>query len=480
MRDNRRPRLVRRRDAMTSHPPLHARTIIEPFRIKVVEALPHITAERRHFALSAAKCNPFLLRSEDILIDLLTDSGTGAMSAAQWAAMMIGDETYAGSKSYYRLEAVVQALTGKRHVIPTHQGRAAEHILFGALIRRPGLVIPSNSFFDTTRANCEYFGCEALDLLYDEALDPRADLPFKGNVDLGKLRQVLDTRRADVPCVLVTVTNNRGGGQPVSLGNLKAVHDLCRQFGVPLYLDAARFAENAWFIKQREPGQCHRTAKEIAREVFSLCDGFTMSAKKDGLVNIGGLLCLDDDALADGCRTRLILTEGFPTYGGLAGRDLDALAVGLEEVLDEAYLAYRQASIRYLFDHLDALGVPMMRPPGGHAVYLDAGAFCPQIPAHQYPGLALTNALYLEGGVRGVEVGTVMFGKPRQGEPDECAPLELVRLTFPRRTYTQSHVDYLIEVIAEVWRNRAELSGYRITKQRAVLRAFTAEFEAVV
>lgn len=462
---------------MTHISTLHARTIIEPFRIKAVEALPQTTPERRAFALQAAKFNPFLLHADDILIDLLTDSGTGAMSAAQWAALMIGDETYAGSRSFYKLEAVVRELTGKRHVIPTHQGRAAEHILFGALITRPGLVVPSNSHFDTTRANCEFYGGEALDLLCDEAMDPRADLPFKGNIDLGKLSAVLETRRDDVPCVLMTVTNNRGGGQPVSLQNLHAVHDLCRQFAVPLYLDAARFAENAWFIKQREPGQSHRLARDIAREMFRLADGFTMSAKKDGLVNIGGLLCTDDDALADQCRTRLILTEGFPTYGGLAGRDLEALAVGLQEVTDEAYLAYRQASIRYLFDHLDHLGVPMMRPPGGHAVYIDAAAFYPHIAAHQYPGLALTNELYLEGGVRGVEVGTVMFGRPRDGQPDECAPLELVRLTFPRRTYTQSHVDYLVEVIAETYHRRGEARGYRITKQRPVLRAFTAEFE---
>ena len=462
-----------------THPNLHAHTVMEPFRIKVVEALPQITPERRRYALQAAKWNPFLLRSEDILIDLLTDSGTGAMSAAQWAAMMIGDETYAGSKSFYRLEEVVQNLTGKRHVIPTHQGRAAEHILFGAILHRAGQVVPANSHFDTTRANCEFFGGEALDLLYDEALDPRADLPFKGNLDVGKLAQLLARRAADVPCVLITVTNNRGGGQPVSLGNIRQVHELCRNHAVPLYLDAARFAENAWFIKQREPGQSHRTARDIAKEMFSLCDGFTMSAKKDGLVNIGGLLCLDDDELADLCRTRLILTEGFPTYGGLAGRDLEALAVGLQEVLDETYLAYRQASIRYLFDHLDAMGVPMMRPPGGHAVYLDASAFYPHVPAHQYPGLALTNELYLQGGVRGVEVGTLMFGKLREGLPDECAPLELVRLTFPRRTYTQSHVDYLIEVIADVFAQRESACGYRIVNQRAVLRAFTAELAPI-
>ncbi len=454
------------------------RTIIEPFRIKVVEPLGLTTRAERDIALAAAHWNPFLLHADQVLIDLLTDSGTGAMSAKQWAALMMGDESYAGSRSFFALERTVRALTGKRHVIPTHQGRAAEHILFSALLPRRGMVVPSNSHFDTTRANCEYFGGIALDLLEPAALDPRADLPFKGNVDLRQLAAVLDQYRGDVACVLVTVTNNRGGGQPVSLENLRGVRALATAAGVPLILDAARFAENAWFIKQREPGQHDRPVRAIAEEMFRLSDGYTLSAKKDGLVNIGGLLGLDDDRLAEECRTRLILTEGFPTYGGLAGRDLEALAVGLEEVLDEDYLAYRQASIRYLFDRLDTLGVPMMRPPGGHAVYLDAGAFLPHVPAWQYPGLALVNALYLQGGVRGVEVGTLMFGAAQGPDGhDTCAQLELVRLTFPRRTYTQSHVDYLIEVIADVWQHRDAVRGYRIVQQSPVLRAFSAWLE---
>ena len=456
------------------------RTIIEPFRIKVVEPLGITSIEDRKAALQEAHYNPFLLRGDQILIDLLTDSGTGAMSAQQWAALMVGDETYAGSRSYYRLEKVVQDLSGCKHVIPTHQGRASEHILFSALAR-PGMVVPSNSHFDTTRANCEFFGGLALDLLYPEALDPRADLPFKGDIDLGRLREALQTYGDRVPCVILTITNTRGGGQAVSLANVRGAAALCREFGVKLILDAARFAENAWFIKQREAGQQDRSAREIAQEVFRLADGFTMSAKKDGLVNIGGLLCLNDDALADHCRTRLILTEGFPTYGGLAGRDLEALATGLVEVLDEDYLAYRQASIQYLFDRLDKLGVPLMRPAGGHAVYIDAAAFYPQIPGWQYPGLTLTNDLYVEGGVRGVEVGTVMFGTPDPaGGHDICASLELVRLTFPRRTYTQSHVDYLIECIADVYARRAQAGGYRIVQQRPILRGFSAWFEPIV
>jgi tryptophanase len=376
-----------------------------------------------------------------VLIDLLTDSGTGAMSAKQWAALMEGDESYAGSRSFQRLEAA-RGLTGKKHVIPTHQGRAAEHILFGALVR-PGFVVPANCHFDTTRAN-------ALDLLRDEALDPDADLPFKGDLDVQKLDRVLRENCGRVPCVIVTVTNNRGGGQPVSLQNLREVRSLTRDHHVRLLLDAARFAENAWLVKQREPGQGHRTARAIAVEQFSLCDGFTLSAKKDGLVNIGGL----------------------------AGRDLEALAVGLAEVLDEDYLAYRHASIRYIFKHLDSIGAPMVRPPGGHAIYLDAARFLPHVPRSQYPGLALANALYLVGGVRGVEVGTLMFGHPDpKGGPDAPAPLDLLRLTIPRRTYTQSHMDYVIEVVTAVWRARAAVPGYRIVAQRPVLRAFTAELE---
>lgn len=456
------------------------KTIIEPFRIRAVEPLGITTAAEREVALKAAEFNPFRLRAEDVLIDLLTDSGTGAMSAAQWAAIMIGDESYAGSRSFYRLEAVVRELTGTRNVIPTHQGRAAEHILFSALLK-PGNVVPANAHFDTTRANVEFLGGIAVDLLHDAAMDPQADLPFKGNLDIVKLRAVLERERGNVPCVIVTITNNRGGGQPVSLSNLHAVRAICNEFQVPLFLDAARFAENSWLIKMREPGQGDRTPTEIAHETFRLADGFTLSAKKDGLVNIGGLLGVNNDALAELCRTRLILTEGFPTYGGLAGRDLEALAQGLQEVLDEDYLEYRHASVRYVFDRLDKMGVPMMRPPGGHAVYLDAGAFAPHVPKNQFPGVALVNALYLEGGVRGVEVGSLMFGKAASGtEPEELATLELVRLTFPRRTYTQSHMDYLVEVVANVWHDRARLPGYRIVEERPVLRAFTAKLVPII
>jgi tryptophanase len=455
------------------------KTIIEPFRIRAVEPLGITTREEREAALKRAHYNPFLLHADEVLIDLLTDSGTGAMSAAQWAALMIGDESYAGSRSFYRLESVVRELTGIRNVIPTHQGRAAEHILFSALLK-PGNVVPANAHFDTTRANVEFLGGIAVDLLHDAAMDPQADLPFKGDLDVVKLRAVLEAERGNVPCVMVTITNNRGGGQPVSLANMKAVRALCDEFKVPMFLDAARFAENSWLIKTREPGQSGRTASEIAHETFRLADGFTLSAKKDGLVNIGGLLGINDDALAETCRTRLILTEGFPTYGGLAGRDLEALAQGLQEVLDEDYLYYRHASVRYVFERLDNLGVPMMRPPGGHAVYIDAGAFAPHVPKGELPGLALVNALYLEGGVRGVEVGSLMFGKSATADhAEETAGLELVRLTFPRRTYTQSHMDYLVEVLSHVWHNRANLPGYRIVEQRPVLRAFTAKLAPI-
>jgi len=456
---------------------VHHNTIIEPFRIKSVEPLAMSTRAQRLAWLETAHYNPFMLRADQVLIDLLTDSGTGAMSAAQWAALMMGDETYAGSRSYFRLKEVVQRISGKKHVIPTHQGRAAEHILF-SVVNQPDMVVPANAHFDTTRANCEYVGGLALDLLPPEHLDPAADLPFKGDIDIGRLEGVLVRNRGRVPFVLMTVTNNKGGGQPVSLGNLSDVRHLCDRYEVPLILDAARFAENAGLIRLREPGQGERTPAEIAREMFDLCDGFVMSAKKDGLVNIGGLLCLDDDKWADAARSLLILTEGFPTYGGLAGRDLEALAVGLEESLEQSYLDYRLASVRYLHAGLNEAGVPLMRPPGGHAVYIDAARFYPHIPAHQYPGLALTHALYIEGGVRAVEVGTVMFGRPNpEGGPDICADLELVRLAIPRRTYTQSHVDYLVEVVAEAWRKREQATGSVITEQKPVLRAFTAHFK---
>jgi tryptophanase len=452
------------------------KTIFEPFRIRMTEPLPVSTPEQRQAYLRNAHFNPFLLRSREITIDLLTDSGTGAMSAAQWAAIMTGDETYAGSESYYQLRDVVQDLTGHRYVIPTHQGRSSEHILFSVL-EVAGKQVLANSHFDTTRANVEYLKGEAIDLVIEEARNPGSEHPFKGNIDLARLEDHLK-HGEQVALVLMTVTNNAGGGQPASLENLRAASELAHRYGKPFMLDAARFAENAWFIKEREPGQQHRTPREIAREIFSLADGFTMSAKKDGLVNIGGLLCLNDDALAEKARALLILTEGYPTYGGLAGRDLAALAVGLQEVTDEAYLEYRIASVRYFHNLLDKLGVPLMRPAGGHAVYVDAGAFYPQLKPWELPGVALCNELYLEGGVRAVEIGTLMFGKPDPaGGHDRTAPMELVRLAFPRRTYTQSHVDWLGEIMAEVVARRDRAKGYRISKQGEILRAFTAQLE---
>jgi len=454
--------------------PVMVKTIIEPFRIKMVEPLPKTTRAQRETFLKEAHYNPFKLRGRQITIDLLTDSGTGAMSATQWAALMTGDETYAGAESFFELEATVKALTGMKYVIPTHQGRSAEHILFSVAETSQKHVL-ANTHFDTTRANVEYLGGTALDLMIDEALDPASTHPFKGNIDLNKLEDHLKRLGDNVAMVMMTITNNSGGGQPVSLENLRGVAALAKQYNKPFFLDAARFAENAWLIKQREPGQSHRTPKDIAEECFRLADGFTMSAKKDGLVNIGGLLCLNDDQLAEKARSLLILTEGFPTYGGLAGRDLAALSVGLQEVLDEDYLAYRIASIEYLHKKLAQAGVPLMNPPGGHAVYIDAQAFYAHIPPHQYPGLALTNELYLAGGIRAVEIGTLMFGRPAEDGPDIPATLELVRLTIPRRTYTQSHVDYLAEVIVEVFEQRQSVTGYCITKQSPILRAFTAE-----
>lgn len=453
------------------------RSIIEPFRIKAVEPLPFTTPDERQQALRRAGFNPFRLRSREITIDLLTDSGTGAMSAAQWAAIMTGDETYAGSESFYELEEVVRELTGVRHVIPTHQGRASEHILFAAM-GLTGKVVLANSHFDTTRANVEYLGAEARDLVIAQGRDTQSEHPFKGNIDLARLQQALEAEAPRIACVLMTITNNTGGGQPVSLENLRAASALARRFGKLFILDAARFAENAWLIREREPGQAERPPREIAREVFRLADGFTMSAKKDGLVNIGGLLGLNDDSLAEQARSLLILTEGFPTYGGLAGRDLAALAQGLREVTDEDYLRYRIASVRYLFNKLDQAGIPMMRPAGGHAVYIDAGALYPHLRPHELPGISLCNELYQACGVRAVEIGTLMFGRPDPlGGPDVPANHELVRLAFPRRTYTQSHVDWLAEVIIEVAQRRDTARGYRITRQGKVLRAFTAELQ---
>jgi tryptophanase len=449
------------------------RTIIEPFRIKAVEPIRFTTRDERAAALAAADWNLFKLSARDVLIDLLTDSGTGAMSAQQWGALMTGDESYAGSRSFERFESVVRDLTGFTHVIPTHQGRAAEHILFASTVTS-GDVVPNNTHFDTTRANVEMQQAAALDIPCPEAHDLQSDAPFKGNVDVDALRAALAAHEGRVPLAMVTVTNNSGGGQPVSLANLREASDVCRSAGVPLFLDAARFAENAWFVVEREPGQQHRSPREVAEEMFRLADGCTISLKKDGLGNIGGVLALNDGALAQRCRALLTVTEGFPTYGGLAGRDLEALSQGLLEITDPDYLRYRIRTAEYLAEKAWEAGVPTVRPPGGHAVYLDAGAFLPHIPPHELPAQALACELYLEGGVRGVEIGTLMFGRPRAGMTDEPAAHELVRLALPRRVYTQSHVDYVGEVIAEVAPRAESLRGLRIVDQPPWLRHFTA------
>jgi tryptophanase len=453
------------------------KTIIEPFRIKSVEALNFPSRADRGRALEAAGWNVFRLHASDVLIDLLTDSGTGAMSAAQWGALMQGDESYAGSRSFFRFQAVVQDLTGFRHVIPTHQGRAAERILFHTAVKA-GEVVPNNNHFDTTRANVEAEGAEARDLVIAEGRVPSSIHPFKGNVDLDALERTLAADGDRIPLVMVTITNNSGGGQPVSMANLSGVRALCDRYGKKLILDACRFAENAWFIRQREPGFESRTPKSIAQEMFALADGCTMSAKKDGLANIGGFLALNDDEWAERARTLLILTEGFPTYGGLAGYDLEAVARGLEEVVDEDYLRYRIRSIEYLAEKLASAGVPTLQPAGGHAIYLDARAIAPQVPPLAYPGISVVNALYLEGGVRGVEIGTVMFGRQPDGT-ERPAAMDLVRLAIPRRVYTQSHIDYVAEVVTAVFERRQELRGYRIESAPAVLRHFTAQFREV-
>ena len=454
---------------------MHARTIIEPFRIKSVEALHFTTRDEREARLREAGHNVFLLHGDDVLIDLLTDSGTGAMSSEQWAAMMRGDETYAGSRSFFRFRDVVADLTGFAHIIPTHQGRAAERILFHTVLQ-PGDIVPNNNHFDTTRANIEVESAEARDLVIPEGRQPSVVHPFKGNIDLGALEHLLESEGARVPLVMVTVTNNSGGGQPVSLENLRGVRRLCDRYRKPLFLDACRFAENAWFIRMREPGQADRSPKAIAREMFGLADGCTMSAKKDGLANIGGFLAMNDSGWADAARNLLILTEGFPTYGGLAGYDLEAIARGLEEVVEEPYLRYRIRSTEYLGDKLHAAGVPTMRPAGGHAIYIDARALLPHIPPLQFPGIALVNALYVEGGVRGVEIGTMMFGRHPDGTETPAA-MDLVRLAVPRRVYTQSHIDYVAEVVIHVAQGAAALRGYRIIEAPPTLRHFTARLE---
>ncbi|GAB4446034.1 MAG: tryptophanase [Anaerolineae bacterium] len=448
------------------------RTIIEPFRIKTVEPIRHTTREEREAALQTAGYNLFLLKAEDVLIDLLTDSGTGAMSSAQWAGMMQGDESYAGARSFFRFEAAVQEITGLKHVIPTHQGRAAERILFGSTLK-PGDIVPNNTHFDTTRANTEYRQAVALDLPIPEGTHPEQLHPFKGNMDLEKLERVLAENPGKAPLVMITVTNNSGGGQPVSMANIRAASELCRRYNVPLFLDACRFAENAWFIKLREDGYADKTPLAIAQEMFSYVDGCTMSAKKDGLANIGGFLAVNDDDLAQRCKNLLILTEGFPTYGGLAGYDLEAIAVGLHEVLDEDYLRYRIRSVAYLGEILTRAGIPIVQPPGGHAIYLDAKAMLPHIPQSEYPAWALGLVLYLEGGIRSVEIGSVMFGHQPDGS-EKPAAMELVRLAFPRRVYTQSHVDYLAEVLLHVNQLRQRIRGVRMVEAPSVLRHFTA------
>jgi tyrosine phenol-lyase len=443
------------------------RTIIEPFRIKSVEPIHGALRTERQKLLDAAGYNLFLVASDAILIDLLTDSGTAAMSTEQWAAMMRGDESYAGSPSFGRFRDSVQGIFGFRHVIPTHQGRAAERILFKVMCKK-GDVVPNNTHFDTTRANCEYAGAKALDLPIPEAKEPSRVHPFKGNMDTVRLKEVIARYGAKkIPLVMLTVTNNSGGGQPVSMENIRSVKEVCKEHGIPLYIDACRFAENAYFIKLRESGYAAKSPREIAREIFSHADGCTMSAKKDGMANIGGFLCTNDDTLAQQEKDLLILTEGFPTYGGLAGRDLEAIAVGLNEALEEEYLKYRIASTAFLGNHIAKEGVPIVQPPGGHAIYLDARAFLPHIPPAQFPGVSLANELYLEGGIRSVEIGTLMFG--------EHANMDLVRLAIPRRVYTQSHIEYVVEVILEVWRRREKIRGYEILYQANFLRHFTAK-----
>jgi tyrosine phenol-lyase len=454
------------------------KTIIEPFKIKMVEPIRLTTLEQREAIIRRAHFNPFQIPAEDVLIDLLTDSGTAAMSDKQWAGMIRGDESYAGARSWYHFESVLRDLSGMPHILPTHQGRASERILF-ELVGGLGKVIPSNNHFDTTRANIEHSGAQAIDLVIDEALEPRRRHPFKGNLDPKKLEKLIaDVGPERIPICMLTVTNNSGGGQPVSLENINAIRAICRRHAIPLFLDACRFAENAYFIKLREPGQSHRTAREIAQEMFALADGATISAKKDGLVNIGGVLLIRDDDLARRANELLILTEGFITYGGLSGRDLEAMAQGFIEVLDEDYLQYRIRSVAYLGEHLVAAGVPIIEPPGGHAIYIDAAAVSPQIPRDQFPGQALVVGLYRHAGIRAVEIGSVMFGgQAAEQQGASSSRLELVRLAIPRRVYTQSHIDYVVEAVVEVYQKRDMLRGLRIVEAPSTLRHFSAKFE---
>jgi tryptophanase len=452
------------------------RTIIEPFRIKAVEPIRMTSREQREEFIREAAYNVFLLAARDVLIDLLTDSGTGAMSAAQWAGIMRGDESYAGSDSYFRFEQAVKDIFGFDYVIPTHQGRAAERILFSTVCHA-GQTVPSNGHFDTTRANIAYLGAEPVDLPCSDSKVLSDTHPFKGDMDVHALEQLIETLGADqIPLVMLTITNNSGGGQPVSMANIRATSEICRRHGLPLYIDACRFAENAYFIQQREAGFADVALIDIARKMFSYADGCTMSAKKDGMANIGGFLASNDEERAREERNLLILTEGFPTYGGLAGRDLEAIAIGLYEALEHDYQHYRITSTEYLGHHIAAAGVPIVQPPGGHAIYIDAAGFCPHLQALEYPGIALTVELYREAGIRAVEIGSVMFGSGAGGE-EQPAPNELVRLAIPRRVYTQSHIDYVVEAIIQVFARRHSIKGYRIIEQPPLLRHFSARFE---
>lgn len=453
------------------------KTIIEPFRIKSVEPIRFTTKEERSKILEEAGFNTFLVNADNVLIDLLTDSGTSAMSASQWAGIMEGDESYAGSKSFYKFESAVKKITGHNFIIPTHQGRAAEKIIF-TILGGKGKYIPNNTHFDTTRANVEFTGAIAVDLLNETGKHPEIKADFKGDMDVEKLEEfIVRIGKENIPLVMITVTNNSGGGQPVSMQNIKDVRSVCDKYGLPLFLDACRFAENAYFIKKRERGYGNKTILEISKEMFSYSDGATMSAKKDALVNIGGFLSLNNEALATHCRNLLIVTEGFPTYGGLSGRDLEAVAKGLEEVIDEHYLQYRIRSTEYLGEKVVAEGVPIIEPPGGHAIYIDAKRFLPNIPPNEYPGQSIVCELYLEGGIRTVEIGSVMFGKYGENGEIISPPMELVRLAIPRRVYTQSHIDYVAEVVIEVYQNRKNLKGYKIVEEAPILRHFTARFE---
>ena len=456
---------------------MKTKTIIEPFKIKSVEPIKFTTREERGKILKDAGYNPFLIHADDVLIDLLTDSGTSAMSSKQWAGIMDGDESYAGSKSFFRFEGAVNKITGMKNIIPTHQGRAAEKILF-SIVGGPGKFIPNNTHFDTTRANVEFTGAEAVDLLNEKGKHPEIRADFKGNMDVEKLEAFIKEKgKENIPVCMLTITNNSGGGQPVSMQNIKDVKEVCKKNSIPLFIDACRFAENAFFIRKRENGYADKSLLEIAQEIFSYADGVTMSAKKDGLANIGGFLAMNDPNLAMKCRNILIVTEGFPTYGGLAGRDLEAVAQGLEEVLDEHYLNYRIRSVEYLGEKLVAAGVPIIEPPGGHAIYLDAKRFLPDIPSEKFPGQSIVCALYIEGGIRAVEIGSVMFGKYDKNGKLIPPPMELVRLAIPRRVYTQSHIDYVLEIILEVFKDRKSLKGYKIIYEAPMLRHFTARFE---